>query len=305
MSRRRFLKLFASGAIGVGAASVLGVDRMRSLTGWQSAGNPCPGGGDQNGGGPGVSGGGDYGMPNSEPEDFEGEVIRGESLQRDAGSEGFHLKNVAVIQDTPRDYHGGERALAATVRDPDGVGIVENCYFEGEKANNGIFVHPDKHEGTLVFRNCYITRFGSDALYAETSEPHGQGGQIVVENCYFRDNNIAHVRISKGEVRGTVVHNTENVPANADGVVHSRGLSTQYAGSDTVLAENVHVEVTDANTNGASKAVNIVQEGSDWEIRDSEIQGMRDDRGKATYPGTGENPDIRIPEGVPGSPEDI
>lgn len=60
----------------------------------------------------------------------------------------FHFKETAFINDQPGSSHGGTRAIAAAVTDPDGVGIIEKCYFEGGKANNIIYVNPDKHRGS-------------------------------------------------------------------------------------------------------------------------------------------------------------
>lgn len=298
ISRRRFIQLLTSSALSVGAASVMGASMLRSdtPTGFASSDDPCAKSGDSGG-----SELGDIQMPSGEPKDFEGEVKRNDTVK--AVKKEFHFKNLAIINDTPTKGHGGGRAFYPAVTDPNGVGIIENCYMEGAKQNNGIFVHPKHHRGTLIFRNNYVTRWGGDALYAETAKPHGQGGAIIVSNCYFKDNNISHVRISNGKVMNTVIHNTGNVPSNFKDLVNSRGLDNMYAGSATVTVENCHIDVGSHNTNGAASAVHIVSEGSHWNIKNSQLKGPRGDSGNATYTNVGENPNIHIPDGVPGRPE--
>lgn len=147
-----------------------------------------------------------------------------------------------------------------------------------------------------------MTRAGGDALYAETARQSGNG-EIHVEDCYFKDNNISHVRIDKGYVKDTVIHNTGNVPGNFEDKVNSRGLHQFYDGDATVTVENVHVDVTSSNTNGGSSAVNLNSPASQWDIRNSEIKGNRADEGNATYTNVGTNPEIKIPDGVPKKPE--
>lgn len=235
------------------------------------------------------------------------EIIRGES--RNEISDSFQIDDTAFLNTEPSSSHGGTRALKLAVTDPNGTGIVENCYFEGAQGNNIIFVDPDQHVGTLIIRNCYIARAGSDALYAETAEPHGAGGEIHVENCYFRDNNVSHIRISKGRVVDTVVHNTNNVPPTAENngsVVNSRGFATHYAGDATIEVENTHVDVTSENTNGSATAVHVDTDepvSPTWDIRNSQIRGRRGDDGTANYENVGNNPDTSIPSGVPQKPD--
>lgn len=247
------------------------------------------------------------------PESFD-KTVKGKKVTDDtirAVEDSFRISNVAVINNKPSPGHGGGRAIYPSVTDPDGVGIIENCYLEGGKQNNGMYVHHKHHRGTLILRNCYITRWGGDALYAETAKPRGLGGKIIVDNCYFLDNNVSHVRISKGLVRDTVIHNTNNVPSNFSGQVNSRGLNNMYAGNATVEVENVDVDVGPHNTNGSAAAINIVDTGigsdvtpSNWNIKNSELKGPRRDRGHASYENVGKNPDIHVPEGVPQSPDE-
>lgn len=223
----------------------------------------------------------------------------------------FKVRNCSITK-SPSDEHN----IHVGVTDPDGYGVIDYCYIEG----GGIYVHPNYHAGTLYVKNAYICRAADNALYAD--EPYApyeehplepSGGTIHIGNCYFRDNNISHVRINAGcGVQNTVVENTGNVPVHSNGGHNSRGLHTFY-GYDhdrewtDVEADNLDVEITDANSGDAiASAFNVDDQGHydenpAWYISDSDIVG--DIYGDTTYnpDNVGSNPDTSVPSGVPTS----
>jgi hypothetical protein len=98
--------------------------------------------------------------------------------------------------------------LKCEVTDPNGTGLVKNFRMErgsapglykGGNGRVGLFSSPE-HEGTLRIENCHFEEFGNNALYASKNP-----GAIQVVDSYFRNNNIASIRIS-GE--GSYVENT-------------------------------------------------------------------------------------------------
>jgi hypothetical protein len=225
----------------------------------------------------------------------------------------WKFRNSAITGTTQSSYH----ELVCGVEDPDGVGVIDNVYLNG----GGIYVHPTHHFGTLYVKNLYVTQAKNNALYsdettADTASHWGNpgGGTVHVGNCYFVDNNISHVRLNAGSsVQNTVIHNTNNVPDHPNGL-NSRGLHTFYGygsewGYDTVEAKNLHVKVTDGNTNGAASAFDVHDRGHYtenpvWNIRDSEIVGPKRDMVNYNPTNVGSNPTLTVPSGVPTSPQE-
>lgn len=222
------------------------------------------------------------------------------------------LRNSAITV-SPGNHN--TRCLHAAVTDPDGVGVIDSCFLDG----GGVYTHPKYHKGTLIVKNTYISRAPDNGLYAETGtakypDNRSHGGTVQVGNCYFRDNNISHVRLNAGSnVQNTVIHNTNSVPSHPNGT-NSRGLHTFYGyepsfGFDTVTASNVHVQVTGGNTNGGNSAFAVSTQGKNgtnpvWQISDSQIQGSVFSRDRFQTSNTGSNPNIIVPDGVPQSAQE-
>ena len=90
-------------------------------------------------------------------------------------------------------------ALKAEVTQPDGTGLVRNVRAEKGsaighyKAGNGrigIYSGPG-HEGRLRFENVHLEEFANNALYVSKNP-----GSTEVIDSYFRNNNIASIRLS-------------------------------------------------------------------------------------------------------------
>ncbi|MFC6990565.1 hypothetical protein ACFQH3_01425 [Haladaptatus sp. GCM10025707] len=150
----------------------------------------------------------------------------------------------------------------------DGNGLIENVYlgdgFKWGISSKGAMLSGPEHAGHVTIRNCYVAGWSDNAIYAAGSgrvsgpgQTDGQGGNYTFENCYFRDNNISHLRLAADgtTVRGCVFHNTGNVrpemntSAGDSDVVNSRGIYTGYGDpSQVITVEDCDFNLTGTNT---------------------------------------------------------
>lgn len=136
------------------------------------------------------------------------------------------VRNLRVRGKYPRSaigFHFG-------VEGEDGRGLVENLVARGGGRQGGrsvgIFVDRT-HAGELTFRNCHLENFPNNGLYASasgnTGQYEGSDGRIRVIGGFYRNNNIAGVRIGGPEAlvkRTTIV--VDDVPPHND--LNARGL---------------------------------------------------------------------------------
>lgn len=112
----------------------------------------------------------------------------------------------------------GRRAQADTnisgplhvhVTDPDGHSIVDTLVRRGPThhadypgGHSCLFVGPAQTVGTLTLKNCHVENMSSHGMYASRTR-----GRIRVENCTFKNNNGAGIRISgpKSYVRDSTI----------------------------------------------------------------------------------------------------
>jgi hypothetical protein len=179
------------------------------------------------------------------------------------------------------------------------------------------------HAGHIEVTNCNIARWTGNAVYAAgmgrrrpPGKTDGKGGTLAFRNCYFRDNNIAHLRIASDGtlVEGCVIHNTNDVPPHPhtaggeSGVVNSRGIYTGYGDpSQVIIVRDCDIDVTPENTNGAASAV---VSGKNSHYGDLTTVRLIDCRVRGELEGehveavnVSDEPRIRIPKGVPRTAE--
>ncbi|USZ67930.1 right-handed parallel beta-helix repeat-containing protein [Halorussus salilacus] len=111
-----------------------------------------------------------------------------------------------------------------------GRGLVENLVARGGGRQGGrsVGVFVDRtHAGELTFRNCHLENFPNNGLYASasgnTGQYEGSDGRIRVLGGFYRNNNIAGIRIGGPEAlvrRATIV--VDDVPPHND--LNARGL---------------------------------------------------------------------------------
>ncbi|MFC6733667.1 right-handed parallel beta-helix repeat-containing protein [Haladaptatus sp. DYSN1] len=223
----------------------------------------------------------------------------------------------------------------------DGNGLIENVYlgdgFKWGISSKGAMLSGPEHSGHVTIRNCYVAGWSDNAIYAAGSgrvtgpgSTDGQGGNYTFENCYFRDNNISHLRLAADGtvVKGCVFHNTGNVrpemntSAGQSDVVNSRGIYTGYGDpSQVITVTDCDFNITGSNTCSTdnwdySACGSSVAQSTDHStygacstvrFENSRINGrtLGDYVEVASSTETGPDaPNIRVPAGVPQSPEE-
>ncbi|MCL9813806.1 hypothetical protein [Natranaeroarchaeum aerophilus] len=207
-----------------------------------------------------------------------------------------------------------------------GTGTIERCYFgDGipldASWSKGCIGVSHTHSGEINVHDTYISGWEDNAVYAAGAarDTDGGGGTINFYNCYFRDNNISHLRVATDGtvIEDCVFHNDSEVRQGGSSAINSRGIYTGYGDpSQTVTVRNCDVDIGSHNTNGAGSAFvsgthDIQGPLTTIRVQDSEVRG--ETHGEyVEYDNVGSDPTIRVPEGVPtdaetaatGRPED-
>jgi len=223
-----------------------------------------------------------------------------------ANGQNWTIRNVGFKGSADRGSNSGgfPNLIAAQ-----GTGTIEQVYLgdgvSGDLVRKGAIGVGANHSGHISLREVHMAEWTANAIYAAgMARSNGGGGTLSFDRCYFRDNNIAHLRIASDgtSVKNSVIHNTNNVylhPFN-NGVVNSRGIYTGYGdSSQSVAVENTHIDVTSSNTNGASSAA--VSQHTTINLRNCEVNGRI--IGNVTEANIGNSPAVAVPDGVPTSPE--
>lgn len=236
-----------------------------------------------------------------------------------ADGDGWEIRNVGVKGSFDSGRENGGFSNVITAR---GNGTIDTVYLGDGHDNSirkGALGVPAGHAGHIDVVNAYIARWSGNAVYAAgcgrirpPGKTDGGGGSLAFVDCYFRDNNIGHLRIASDGTRleNTVIHNTNSVPPHPStaggesGVVNSRGIYTGYGDPEQVITvENCDIAVTDENTNGAASAVVSGTHGTYGELTtvrvvDSEVAGAVVG-GNVETENVGDNPDTSVPAGTP------
>ncbi|WP_254546139.1 right-handed parallel beta-helix repeat-containing protein [Halomarina pelagica] len=150
----------------------------------------------------------------------------------------------------------GQRGLAPYIYDEDGTGVIDGYVRRGGGAvgrypsgTQALFVG-HKHRGTLYIRNSHVEEAGENGIYASRCQ-----GDIRIEDCYFKNNDIASVRIA-GEgsyVRGsTFVVDTDTADNDPEAFDNVRALwweSGDYA-KEGGYVENCEFVLESADVSG-------------------------------------------------------
>ncbi|WP_254278583.1 carbohydrate-binding protein [Haloarcula marina] len=105
--------------------------------------------------------------------------------------------------------------------------------------STGIYAGSD-HAGTLHVKGCYFEGLGNVALYV--SDPYtGEDGQVIVEDCVFRNSNSSMIRFAPSEsiIRGCYFEATETAPSEEGygGGDSLRAIKIDDAGDDVVIED--------------------------------------------------------------------
>ncbi|MFD1514280.1 hypothetical protein [Halomarina rubra] len=237
-----------------------------------------------------------------------------------AEGDGWAIRNVGI---KGRFDIGASTGGIKYVISAEGNGVIENVYM-GDGHEDGIWkgamISGPDHAGHIDIRNCNVAHWTANAIYAagsgritEPGKTDGQGGNYTFENCFFKNNNIAHLRLAADgtEVIGCTFVNSSDVPGHPNtsggdsGVVNSRGIYTGYGDpSQIITVRDCDVRITDNNTNGAASAFvsgshSTYGELSTIDVQDSQVMGdIRGDHVEVDS-SVGSSPDTSVPSGVP------
>lgn len=187
-----------------------------------------------------------------------------------------------------------EHALDPIVESPDGEGVVENFVARneglmGSYGRGGVFVGRS-HKGTLTFRNCHISGFSGNGMYASRTP-----GTVQVEGGTFRNNDLSQVRIGSPDsyVRGATIEvdtRDSNSP-NPRGMLNGSGVRLEGGGFDLSGAQVLDCDITIAATNNSDGGVVAYGNYGDFAVENSRIQVDVDRTAaiKAHPPGAGGN----------------
>ncbi|UPV99667.1 hypothetical protein M0R88_14245 [Halorussus gelatinilyticus] len=169
-----------------------------------------------------------------------------------------------------------------------------------------------QHAGTLTIRNLYL-RGLEEGIYA--SDPgnnglNGEGGEVRIENCYARNNNVQQYRIGSDNsyVKDSVAH-VDDVPVAADnGGTYARGIWAKEGGSPLTV-DNCDVLLEH------DQAGNCLHEDDDTECATVDVTDSQLDAccgadgvyytncGTINKTNVGSSPDVSVPSGVPTTAE--
>ena len=112
---------------------------------------------------------------------------------------------VAEVVDSPVEVDvAGPFNIIPGVRDPDGVGLIENVHAPDGSVDHyrkgAVFLDNGntrwaRHAGHLLFHRCSFERFTDNAIYGSSAGQPGAGGSVGVENCFFRNNTVTAIRL--------------------------------------------------------------------------------------------------------------
>ena len=193
---------------------------------------------------------------------------------------------------------GGNTSVAENLYIGDGV--VRDSASDRYDPSLGIWVDP-RHSGHIDFRNIYIEGALDNAFYCSAPGYTGAGGTVHIDNCYTKDNDISHYRISSS---GDKVTNC--VAVNTSGY---NGRGVWAWGPGPVELENCHLDAGSGNyaiVAGSSNSGGCDIDCTDVQYNTDFKGGIRDGYGSTvTFNGnSGTNPQDFVPEGVPTSPEE-
>lgn len=197
------------------------------------------------------------------------------------GPGGWAFRNCTFLgtQKTNLERRGGF-ALLPTVASESGEGVIENVYMHegsappsGGDTRGGIWFGPG-NEGTLRIDGVWMEGWAENTIYA-----HNSPGEVVIENSFFRNTNVAGTRIGGNTVlRNNTYVKTGPVPRQTHPERSGRlmrgvwitGGRTEYGSAGSILIEDCDFYFTNGNTTGSA----IIQPQSidgDLAIRDCRI----------------------------------
>ncbi|MFB6131408.1 MAG: Ig-like domain-containing protein [Salinigranum sp.] len=227
----------------------------------------------------------------------------GADAQIVASGDNWTIRNVGFRGKMQRGSNNGGYSNCIK---PRGNGTIDHVYMadgtvDGVRA--GAIGIPSSNSGHIEIRNCYAAQWTDNALYNANAADNGHG-TVHVDNCYFRDNNVAHFRIAAdgSVVENSVAHNTGKTPSLPGGAVDATGVYTGY-GSESQHVEIRNCDIDCRKDNNYGEAF-WSPSGDSWiDVYDTQFAGPK--LGNVDLvSGNGNSPDLTPPTGVPMTPED-
>lgn len=192
-----------------------------------------------------------------------------------------------------------------------GTGSIEGVYLgdgvdiSGASSQSGVTTY-GYHEGAVTITRSYFGGW-SDAAVDAAEPADNNDGTVAISRSYFRDNRQhAAIAADGSSIRGSVIHNTNRVPAGEDGATASDGVTDAGFGieglADVVTVRDCDIAVTSDNTGGTAAAIRA--EYASFNVENSRIQGaIVDPDDLISETGIEGNPSTAIPNGVPETAE--
>lgn len=235
-------------------------------------------------------------------------LLDGVHFDFDAEGVGGALRVNAVGDVTIRDVSasGGCEPQVVLLRidvlDADSTGTVENLQLDNRATDiglTGIFVG-EPHAGELIFRECEVTGFTDNGLYASAPGlPDGMGGTVIVEGGTYRNNNIANVRLG---TEGSVARGVKSISDGLDTYTgtspsaNARGF--RFRNGKNQLIENCEVRIS-ANSRDTFGGILFHQSNGGATVRNTTFEIDRDETPAIrTFPNEHEQPETTLFENV-------
>lgn len=220
------------------------------------------------------------------------------------GPDGWAFRNCTFLgtQKTDLERRGGF-ALLPAVTSESGEGVVENVYMHegsappsGGDTRGGIWFGPG-NKGTLHIDGVWMEAWAENTIYG-----HNSPGEILIENSFFRNTNVAGTRIGGNTIlRNNTYVKTGPVPRQTHPERSGRlmrgvwitGGRREYGASGPILIEDCDFYFTDGSTTGPAISKPQTVDG-DLTIRDCRIYQETDRAIRLNAPGTVSFDNIQI-----------
>jgi hypothetical protein len=120
------------------------------------------------------------------------------------GPDAIRVQDVHYVGFNPTDGNGAVNNLVPMATDPNGSAVIDGVKRTGPtdivshghldgNSNEGPVWLGERHEGSILFRNCHFENTGTNAVYASRTP-----GTVHYDNCLFKNNNQTSIRIGGG-----------------------------------------------------------------------------------------------------------
>ncbi|MFC7021037.1 MULTISPECIES: hypothetical protein [Haloarcula] len=120
------------------------------------------------------------------------------------GPDAIRVQDVHYVGFNPTNEAGAVNNLVPMATDPNGSAVIDGVERTGPtdivshghldgNSNEGPVWLGERHEGSILFRNCHFANTGTNAVYASRTP-----GTVHYDSCLFENNNQTSIRIGGG-----------------------------------------------------------------------------------------------------------